>query len=264
MAVALPTQAAPTVASNAAGGLNLLADLDHEFQDYGAQLEDAKLGETRHPNDGRFYQREIGALVGMNRLADIDDVIRRAEAAAPVASVGFTTGGLLSFTARELLAHGHRTESVRMAERALKFYSGQAAGTKPTPAQRVAEATAFALAEKWNEAGAAFAKLAKDDPLTLEYQGWLGVIAARLGKADEARRVASALAAITRPNVLGEHQYERARVLAALGEGEAAVGALRQSFLLGQFWTNGRIHRDPAFEPIRSYPPFLEFLKPTG
>jgi len=58
--------------------------------------------------------------------------------------------------------------------------------------------------------------------------------------------------------------YQRARVLAALGDGDGAVRALQAAFSQGRPWAGTEMHLDTAWNPIRSYPPFQEWMKPKG
>ena len=210
-----------------------------------------------------FIQAEAGALIGLNRLAEIDGVPMRVEASARVLRA-YTPGRLMLYSARELRAHGHRAESVAMGERALKFFSGPAGGPSPTVAHR-AELAAALVVPRRNGSKRARRHLRRTGVGSAEVAGIPGVVRRsfrpRQHKTADARRSADALAQLTRPYLLGEHRSERARVLAALGDFETALAALNQSFAGGQFWTNGKIHRDPAFEAMLGYPPFQAFLK---
>jgi hypothetical protein len=53
-------------------------------------------------------------------------------------------------------------------------------------------------------------------------------------------------------------------VLAALGDGATAVRALQAAFVQGRGWPGVEMHLDPAWDPIRTYSPFQEFMKPKG
>jgi tetratricopeptide (TPR) repeat protein len=252
---------AGNLAINAALSLVTLSEIHHETGRFDEQLDDARLGQTRYVNDGRFLLAEIGARIGLDQLSGVDDVLRRAEADEQLLRGGVTPGSAMTRAASELRAHGHREASVKTAERAVQFFKGRMTGKAVTPDSRAALAVALMRAEQWPAAHAAWQALVHDVPAELEYLGMLGVTAARLGQKDDARRIAGQLAELTRPYLLGKQHYERARVLAALGDADNAVMALRQAFKEGQFWTYGTIHRDLAFEPIRDFPPFLEFLK---
>lgn len=119
-------------------------------------------------------------------------------------------------------------------------------------------------AERWKEAYSIYSTLVGEEPDDLSGRGSMGVAAARVGQIAVARRCEVFLAQVNRPYLLGEHQYQRARVLAALGEGDGAVAALTLAYGQGLSWSTLGIHRDIAFDPIRDYPPFKEFIKPKG
>ena len=84
------------------------------------------------------------------------------------------------------------------------------------------------------------------------------------GPRDEAQKIADALAKADRPFLRGSHLYQRARVLAALGDAEAAVRALQAAFVQGRGWPGAEMHLDSAWDPIRTHPRFQEFMKPKG
>jgi hypothetical protein len=84
------------------------------------------------------------------------------------------------------------------------------------------------------------------------------------GPRDEALKIADAMTKVARPFLNGEHQYQRARILAALGDRDGAVDALRAAFRQGRPWPSGAMHFDSAYESLRDYPPFIELVKPKG
>ncbi|MFB3111583.1 MAG: hypothetical protein ACE10G_06085 [Gemmatimonadales bacterium] len=111
--------------------------------------------------------------------------------------------------------------------------------------------------------GSMLREFAEQSPAAYGNLGVLGVIAARLGEIEEARRIDDRLAAIDRPYVFGGPMLWRARIAASLGERERAVNLLRDAFGRG---TNYGIwlHRDPELASLRDHPPFQELLRPKG
>jgi len=251
--------APPREFSGAAGSwINWMAKFQHALGDDTAALESAREGQQRYPQDGFFFENEIIALVGLGRVQEIEPVITRVAAAA-LRSSGM--GEILGTTSRELRAHGYRDQSIAIAKRGVEFRRAQLDPREPTRGQRSNVAANLMRAERWEEAFSIYATLVREVPASLAYQGQLGVVAARLGKHTDARRIAEALAQVDRPFLLGEHQFQRARVLAALGAREDAMTALQLAYGKGRPWTALEIHQDLAFEPIADYPPFIEFLK---
>ena len=95
----------------------------------------------------------------------------------------------------------------------------------------------------------------------MESLGYCGVLAARLGDAREARRIAGALSRSDRPHLFGSHTYWRARIAAVLGEADGAVALFRQAFAEGCPFDIA-FHRDMDFESLRDFPPYQALLRP--
>jgi serine/threonine protein kinase len=171
---------------------------------------------------------------------------------------------ILDFGLAKLSQDKQVAAAVATAKPAVDFYRGRLSPQKPTADQRESLAAALFWAQQWNESYSISAELAREFPDNLDYQGDLGVVAAKLGRREEALRIAEALAIVNRPFLRGSHLFRRARVLAALGNREGAVTALQLSAAQSRWWISCEIHLDPAFDPIRDYPPFKEFIKPKG
>jgi hypothetical protein len=96
----------------------------------------------------------------------------------------------------------------------------------------------------------------------VDYLGFLGVVAARMGDAQEARRIAAELANNRRPYLFGAPTLWQARVAAVLGEKERAVGLLHAAMARGVafgLW----LHRDVDLESLRGYAPYEAFARAT-
>jgi hypothetical protein len=92
--------------------------------------------------------------------------------------------------------------------------------------------------------------------------GTLGAIAAREGNRVEALRFDGLLKTSPARYMLGGETYQRARILALLGDREIAVGLLQSAILQGIDFAS--LHADLAFASLREYGPFQEILKPKG
>ena len=116
------------------------------------------------------------------------------------------------------------------------------------------------------ERGVAIARsLAREAPGNPSSQGGYGVaLAACGGSRAEAQKIADSLARLAQPFLRGEHLFQRARILGALGDGDGAVRALQAAFGQGRGWRGVGMHLDPAFNPVRNHPPFVELMKPKG
>lgn len=251
--------------------LNLRAQLYHELGQYDDELDAARLGQQRYPADGWFFTREIAALVGLGRLADIEAVITRSGQATMRTGNAFSpmhitshVGAVLLDASRELDAHGDAEAARTMAVRAAAWYRNQVALQK-APAETRGQ-YADALIHAGDCEGLAVRRdLLRGAPDGLfEQSNYATALVVCGGSRDEARRIAETLARLDRPFLRGLHLYCSARVLATLGDGEAAVRALEASHSRGWGFDMPELHLNYAWKPIRTFPPFLEWLKPRG
>jgi serine/threonine protein kinase/tetratricopeptide (TPR) repeat protein len=235
----------------------VLASIDHEFESFDKQLDDAKRGENDFPEVSDFFFFEASALIGQNKpLSDIQEVIRRARL---VARNQTEMAEMLTGLADELRAHGHGGDAISLSNQAIQEIRKEIGGTD-TPAHRAA----LMRATDWRSAYSAFSAVVKADPNDFVAQANVGVVAAFLGKKAQAREIADSLQKVNVPYIRGQQHYQRARVLAALGDADLAVVALKRSFEKGYGWVPGAIHRDIAFDKIRGNAEFKEFCAPKN
>ena len=237
----------------------LRGTLYHALGQHREQLDAARLGQQHYPFAGGFLAQEAGALVGLGRLANIEDVINRSERAA-LRSGGM--GSVLLTAARELSAHGHADAARTMAGRAVAWYEARTDGVGATVASRVSHVMALLTAGNCEEGLALVRNLARAAPDDLGLRAHHGVGLALCGQREEAARIADGLAREDRPFLHGLHLYQRARVLAALGDREGAVRSLQESFRRGYGWDIPNMHVDPCWDPIRDYAPFKNWMQP--
>jgi hypothetical protein len=107
-----------------------------------------------------------------------------------------------------------------------------------------------------------FRELARESPQDINYQGYLGALAVRLGDRASAERIAEALRLFDGRYRFGRRTYCRARIASLLGEKEKAVDLLRAAFTQGYRFTI-TVHRDPDFEPLRNYPLYQDLIRPN-
>jgi tetratricopeptide (TPR) repeat protein len=238
------------------------AAIHHELGEYSEELADAKLGQQYYPAEGAFFVEEIAALVALGRVGEIDAVIARCEKATLRTG---STGATLFAAARELAAHGYGDAAKAMAVRAAAWYRNRLDVGKPTPGLRASYANALMRAGDCQEAVRIRRDSAREAPDNLAYKGsYATALVACGGSRDEARGIADALAKVDQPYVRGGHLYERARILAALGDAEGAVKALQAANAQGWRWNSVDLHLDACWNPIRSHPAFVEVMKPKG
>ncbi len=234
---------------------NILAIAAHESSDYEGELRAATLARQRYPDLPTPHINGVRALAGLGRF----DAVHRAIDESSTLS-GDTPGQVMATAAEELRAHGHAEAAGRIANRAVEWLGargGKGAGQRA----RLLLGEALCRAERWGQAREVFAALAKAQPDNLQYQGYLGVLAARAGNTAQALRVSDALSQFARPRLFGEHTYWRARIAAVLQRKDEAVTLLQQAFAEGRLF-DLTLHREMDFESLRDSTPFQSLLKP--
>ena len=104
-----------------------------------------------------------------------------------------------------------------------------------------------------------FSAITGDPPDHLTFLGFLGVVAAREGKRDEALRFDRTLQAMSPRYLYGRHTMWRARIHAVVGERDAAVALVQEAYAQG-YPRGGVMHLYPSLMALRDYPPFRELL----
>jgi tetratricopeptide (TPR) repeat protein len=240
--------------------IGVLTNALHMLGNYKQELKEARKGQKYYPNSLRLYGIEARTLAALGKLDSIDEVIEKSLGIVP--SEG-TPGLVMLEAAWELRVHGHMEASKKIANQAVEWFKNriQMRGANENRHQRLAGA--LYAAEKWDEAESMFKELKKDDPENILYQGMIGLLAARRGEREKALAISEKLEAIDRPYLFGQHTYMRARIASLLGENEQAVLLLRDAFAQGLKYGTSLL-QEIDFEPLRSYRPFQELLKPKG
>jgi TolB-like protein len=235
-----------------------LAGADHFLGRYKEELQDARRQIEAFPSRLAPHLIAARALAALGRsgaaLAEVDTATQLQHDPTVRVTGGLTPGLVSYLLAAELLVHGDSAAALAAAQRAVDWY-GQ------DPEHRLEEgrferlylARSLYLLGRDDEAlaVAAFASLA--DSTDLHYLGLRGVLAAKQGRADEARAIEARLAAIGTPGQITLAELQRARVATALGETERAI-ALLQAAASGGFpraTLGNDIHSDPFFHPLR-------------
>ena len=110
----------------------------------------------------------------------------------------------------------------------------------------------------------------------MDYQGYLGALAARRSERAEALRISAWLEQLAQPYLFGINTLWQARIRALLGEPERATVLLRTAIGQGaalygtsqSIWISRTdlawLHRDVDFESLRDLPLFQDILRPKG
>jgi len=171
--------------------------------------------------------------------------------------------GAMTTAAAELRHHGFGEAALDVGERAIEWFRSRPAQEHTTPHFRSSLAGSYYLVKRWDDARALYEELAEESPLDVNYQGFLGVLAARRGEREEALRISERLRGMNGRYDFGRDLYWQACIAAQLGELEQAMALLREAYARGRLFAPG-LHRDMDLEPLRDYRPFQEFIAPKG
>jgi serine/threonine protein kinase/tetratricopeptide (TPR) repeat protein len=236
------------------------AEAYHMLGKFKKELEVANKGEKYYPEDVRFLAIEARVYAARGKIDKVSGVI---EKSLTTASTKWTPADVMIEGAKELRAHGHKEESIKIAGEAAEWYKGRPAEEAAKEENRYYLAGALYIAERWEEAQAIFESLLTEKPDNTDYKGYLGSIAARLGDRERALRISDELKALTKPYLFGNHTYCRACIASLLGDNKHAIDLLRESFAQGKEY-GVYLHREMDLEPLRDYPPFRDLVKPKG
>ena len=150
-----------------------------------------------------------------------------------------------------------------MAERAIAWFERTELPSDLTTKVRLSSITALALLDRNSEAYEIAEKLLASDPDNWQFQGVLGVEAARIGDRKVALEMSRRLAEVDEPFTMGQPSYLRASIAAQLCERDEAIRLLQQAVSRG-FCRWGSFHVDTAFDPLRDDPEFQEIIRPKG
>ena len=172
---------------------------------------------------------------------------------------GTSPGAVMREASEELRAQGYKEEAIEIAHRAVEWYQQH----RSEADYRYPMAQALYLAEIWQESRALFEGLSKEEPENIDYKGYLGTLAVRMGDKKKALSISEELKNIDRPYLFGNHTYWRACIASLLGDKERAVNLLTEAFNQGRSY-GVYLHKDMNLEPLRDYPSFKELMKPKG
>ncbi len=232
----------------------------HMLGQHDRELEDAKRGRRQLPDRLGTLFAEARALAALGRVDEIPALLREGAALPP--DPEWTPGRAMETVAAELRSHGHEPASRAALRQAEDWYLGRPPVEAGSEANRYGLARVRYAAARWGDALFLFEGLHREHPDRVDYLGYLGLIAARQRRQEDARTVATQLRELHRPYLFGSHTLWCARVLAALGD-SAALGRLRDSFSEGQGY-GPWLHADTDFEALHADPAFRELLEPKG
>jgi len=248
----------------------------HMLGDYKRELEYAELGFERCPGVAFFFYAEARALAAMGQAGAINEVI---DEFLRVQTHGGSAGALMSATAMELRAHGHREEADEMAARSVTWYEGHPSVLPEEsrsfdielielwmvgyPDESRSFANALWMVGRWRDLEDLIVQLIDNEPSEHQLAGWLGVIAAIRGDKAKAMRISDDLPTGDSPRASAWGSYWQASIAAHLAEKDRAVELLAEAFSKGYPY-GFAFHNSMEFEPLWDYPPFQELIEPKG
>ena len=217
------------------------------------------------PTEPHFASTRLAPLAALGR----GDTLRVLLAALATRDDGRDPARLFRGVALELQAHGYPDDAARLLAQGVAWLRGRPLPADAPLARRLSAAELLLDAGRDAEAAALLAPTAPDTartPTMPQRSALLdlrGVLAARAGRAAEARAIGDSLARLAARGRNGVETYRRARIAAALGDAEAAVLLLDQALQEG-FVTHRELHVDPAFRRLRRDPRFQRVTAPRG
>jgi tetratricopeptide (TPR) repeat protein len=250
------------------GILNYWRDLTtghHLLGNHNEELKEARRGRRLFPDSYLYRYYELRALAAAGKIKEINRLFDESLMQFPQVNPVL----LMIFTSWELRAHGYREASFQLLGRAIKWLDNRSEEEAETAEHRHRLAEALYTTEQWEKAQILLKDLHKEYPDNINFLGYLGAIAARMGDRDEALRISGLLKDNNNPYLFGRHTGWRASIMALVGDKELAMKLLQEAITQGVIYQeSGRyrfyIHPNMDFEPLYDYPPFQEFMKPRG
>jgi DNA-binding SARP family transcriptional activator/tetratricopeptide (TPR) repeat protein len=238
-----------------------LMEAYHVLGDYQRELNEAQRGRTAFPERLRMLESEVRALAALGDTNEIRERLDESLLLPP--EPGLPPGRVMIGVAAELRAHGFRAAAFDVAERAIDWYQSRPTDESATGQHRFDLANAYYIGERWDEARQLFEQLASEAPSDVNLRGFLGVLAARRGDTEAARRISEGLTGLATRRDFGRDTYWQACIASLLGERERAMVLLRDAYARGRAFTV-LLHRDMDLEPLRDYPPYQRFMEAKG
>lgn len=233
----------------------------HLANDHRRELEAARAGRQQYPDILPTLAYEVRALAALGRTALVRQ--RLDEALSMPLYDGWSPATLMRAAAEELDAHGYADDARAVRGRGIAWLESRPAEEQSSEGQRFLLAQLCYRDNRLADAERLFRNLAAEQPDSVSYAGYLGVLAARAGHSQEADRMAGWLGTVKRPYIDGLTAVWQARIEALQGRREQAVDRLDHAFAQGgqmDLW----LHTDADLSSLRDHPRFRGFLRPKG
>jgi tetratricopeptide (TPR) repeat protein len=231
----------------------------HLAKDHQKELEAARAGRRQYPDILPTLSYEVRALAALGRTAEVSQLLD--EGLARPQYDGWTPATLMGTAAAELEAHGFREEASTVRDRGIAWLQSRPAEEQASEENRFILAQLCYRDDRLADAEVLFRRLAAERPDSISYAGYLGVLAARMGRSDEADRLTGWLQTIKRPYLGGLTALWQARIEARQARPDEALESLDEAFAQGgqiDLW----LHTDSDLSSLRGHPRFQGFLRP--
>ncbi len=248
----------------------------HVIGDHETELAIATRARTQYPDNVGVLAVELSALAALGRLDPPSQWLDQVRALTTQGPVGqLPPLWQITEAAMELRAHGHLEAADAALDQAWRWIADRPGSAASTMEQAHLAVIAY-LAGQWEESQERFQALAAEFPSDVNYQGYLGALAARRSDRAEALRMSAWLEQLAQPYLFGINTLWQARIGALLGEPDRAVVLLRTAIGQGaavygtsqSIWISRTdltwLHRDVDFESLRDHPLFQDLLRPNG
>ena len=234
-------------------GFAVLASALYMLGEYEEALDVIHLARQHFPDQSSNLRYEAILQAALGQIQEVNRVIDESFQLS-----GSAPGSIMRNAAMALRAHGYKEVAHEVLMRALEWFKSRTTGD-----HRYSIARVLYLDEQWAEAQPYYEQLYREYPDNQDYQGYTGVLAARLGDREKANRILEELYNNDEPYLFGSHLYWCARIAAVLGEQKRAVDLLREAY--GQGWGYGMYELlQMDFESLRNYQPYIKLMSPKG
>ena len=205
---------------------------------------------------------EVRSLAALGRSEEVTDLLYQALGMPDSPRALFLDIG------KEFRVHGHLQESKEVFEMAIDWSGSRPPEEVEDPEHWMYLAEFLYGAGRWKEAQEVALRLIHEPPpdlgaLDLRALGIVGSTAARLGDTALANEIREHLKTVGRPERLGEHLYQQARILALLGEPALAVKQLQDAFSEGMRYETP-VFKEIDFESLRDRADYQALMRPKG
>lgn len=241
-----------------------LTRVHHHLGDHVAELETARRLLPLDDRSGAIRAAEIRALAALGRWSALVPRLQAALTLPPIADgplEPFSPGELLLEVSQELAAHGHSAVGDSLVGWALVWFREARWEPHDGAAHRRGYARVLDAAGAFEEAAAVWNQLLAEAPEDHVALGGLGLTQAHRGDTAAARAVLDRLLALDPRYRFGAEALAAARIAAALGDAELAIGQILRAFALGST-RHYQLHSDPDLSRLAGHPGFAALLVP--